>query len=110
LGLLPASRVRQIQQLHAYIAREVPADAALLVAGDFNDWGNTIMRMMASVGLRTNHGAPALTYPSRLPLVQLDHVYARGLHIVDTQVPKGGIWGRMSDHLPLLVELAWANQ
>ena len=110
LGLLPASRVRQIQQLHAYIAREVPAEAALLVAGDFNDWGNTIMRMMASVGLHTNHGAPALTYPSRLPLVQLDHVYARGLHIVDTQVPKGGIWGRMSDHLPLLVELAWAKQ
>jgi len=110
LGLLPASRVRQIQQLHAYIAREVPAEAALLVAGDFNDWGNTIMRMMASVGLHTNQGAPALTYPSRLPLVQLDHVYGRGLHIVATQVPKGGIWGRMSDHLPLLVELAWAKQ
>jgi endonuclease/exonuclease/phosphatase family metal-dependent hydrolase len=37
-------------------------------------------------------------------------VYARGVHIVDTQVPKGGIWGRMSDHLPLLVELAWAKR
>jgi endonuclease/exonuclease/phosphatase family metal-dependent hydrolase len=109
LGLLPASRVRQVKQLHNYIGRAVPAEAALLVAGDFNDWGNTITRMMAEAGLHTNHDTPALTYPSRLPLVQLDHVYARGLQIVDTQVPKGGIWGRMSDHLPLLVELAWAK-
>jgi hypothetical protein len=107
LGLLPASRVRQIKQLHDYIAREVPSDMPLLVAGDFNDWGSTITRMMADVGLRTNHKTAAPTYPSRLPLVQLDHVYARGVHIVDTEVPKGGIWGRMSDHLPLLVELAW---
>jgi endonuclease/exonuclease/phosphatase family metal-dependent hydrolase len=107
LGLLPASRVRQIKQLHDYILREVPADMPLLVAGDFNDWGSTISRMMAGVGLHTNVDTPAPTYPSRLPLVQLDHVYARGVHIVGTQVPKGGIWGRMSDHLPLLVELAW---
>jgi len=110
LGLLPASRVRQIQQLHAYIARVVPVESALLVAGDFNDWGSTIMRMMAGVGLHTNHDTPAPTFPSRLPLVQLDHVYARGLQILDTQVPKGRIWTRMSDHLPLLVELAWAKQ
>jgi endonuclease/exonuclease/phosphatase (EEP) superfamily protein YafD len=81
----------------------------LLVAGDFNDWGSTITRLMAEVGLQTNHDSPAPTYPSRLPLVQLDHVYARGLHIVGTQVPEGGIWGRMSDHLPLMVELAWGQ-
>lgn len=107
LGLLPASRVRQIKQLHDYIARVVPADMPLLVAGDFNDWGSTISRMMARVNLHTNRDAPAPTYPSRLPLVQLDHVYARGVQLVGTQVPKGGTWGRMSDHLPLLVELAW---
>jgi endonuclease/exonuclease/phosphatase family metal-dependent hydrolase len=37
LGLLPGSRIRQTQQLHDFIAREVPAEAPLLVAGDFND-------------------------------------------------------------------------
>ena len=26
---------------------------------------------------------------------------------VGTHVPRGPIWGRMSDHLPLLVEFAW---
>ncbi len=39
LGLLPGSRVRQIQQLHQFIEREVPAGAPVVVAGDFNDWG-----------------------------------------------------------------------
>ena len=107
LGLLPASRVRQIQQLQRYIDREVPHDAPLLVAGDFNDWGNTVSRMMARVGLHTNVDTPVATYPSRLPLVQLDHVYARGVHRLATHVPRGGIWGRMSDHLPLLSEFAW---
>ena len=32
LGLIPASRVRQVEQLHKYISREVPEGAALLVA------------------------------------------------------------------------------
>jgi endonuclease/exonuclease/phosphatase family metal-dependent hydrolase len=62
---------------------------------------------MASSGLHTNADVPVATYPSRLPLVQLDHVYARGVHRVATHVPRGGIWGRMSDHLPLLTEFAW---
>jgi endonuclease/exonuclease/phosphatase (EEP) superfamily protein YafD len=78
-----------------------------LVAGDFNDWGSAVAKMMASVGLHTDEGRPHPTYPSRLPLVQLDHVYARGVHRVATHVPRGPIWGRMSDHLPLLVEFAW---
>jgi endonuclease/exonuclease/phosphatase family metal-dependent hydrolase len=107
LGLLPGSRVRQTQQLHDFIQREVPADAPLLVAGDFNDWGRAVTRMMADVGLHTNEDRSHPTFPSRLPLVQLDHVYARGVHRVATHVPRGAIWRRMSDHLPLLVEFAW---
>jgi endonuclease/exonuclease/phosphatase family metal-dependent hydrolase len=107
LGLLPASRVRQTQQLHDYIARHVPSDALLVVAGDFNDWGNTVQKMMAEFGLHSHKGQVTPTYPSRLPLVQLDHVYARGLQAVRSFTPRGYIWGRMSDHLPLLVEFDW---
>ena len=109
LGLLPASRVRQTHMLHHYIAREVPADAPLVVAGDFNDWGNTVTRMMASVGLHANTDKPHATYPSRMPLAQLDYVYARGLRLLNTHVPKGRVWGRMSDHLPLIAEFAWES-
>ena len=39
LGLVKASRGRQVAQLQRFIQREIPASAPLLVAGDFNDWG-----------------------------------------------------------------------
>jgi endonuclease/exonuclease/phosphatase family metal-dependent hydrolase len=37
-GLFARSRARQAQAMIEWIAREVPADAPLIVAGDFNDW------------------------------------------------------------------------
>jgi len=107
LGLIPASRVRQITQLLAFIEREIPADAPVLVAGDFNDWGRRVGRMMQGAGLAEWSHSRALTYPSRLPIVQLDHVYARGLRPTGLMVPHGRIWGQMSDHLPLVAEFQW---
>ena len=97
LGLVPGSRVRQVGQLQRFIEREVPRD--------FNDWGPQTQRMLASFGLREYADARhALTYPARLPLAQLDHVYVRGLEPLGLQVPRGRIWWRMSDHLPLIAE------
>ena len=104
LGLIPASRLRQIRQLQVYIAREVPADARVLVAGDFNDWGTQMRQALNTIGLHDHIGAGQLTYPSRLPLVQLDYIYARHLKPTGIHVPRGRIWWRMSDHLPLLGE------
>lgn len=105
LGLVPGSRVRQVLQLQRFIEREVPAGAPLVVAGDFNDWGLQLKRMLAGFGLREYDGGEAVpTYPARLPLAQLDHVYARGLTPVGLHVPRGRAWWRMSDHLPLIAE------
>lgn len=104
LGLIPASRVRQIERLHHYIEREVPTDSPLLVAGDFNDWGSRVTKMMRTKNLMECEGAKHPTYPSRLPIVQLDHVYAKGLSPVSQMVPHGKIWSRMSDHLPLVAQ------
>jgi len=108
LGLVPASRVRQVEQLGRYLEREVDPQAPLLVAGDFNDWGQRLSRMMAHMGLH-EHSARTPTFPARLPLTQLDHVYARGLKPVGTWVPRGRIWHRMSDHLPLVADFAWLD-
>jgi endonuclease/exonuclease/phosphatase family metal-dependent hydrolase len=108
LGLVPASRVRQVEQLGRYLVREVDSQAPLLVAGDFNDWGQRLSRMMADMGLQ-EHGARTPTFPARLPLTQLDHVYARGLKPVGTWVPRGRIWHQMSDHLPLVADFAWLD-
>jgi endonuclease/exonuclease/phosphatase family metal-dependent hydrolase len=104
LGLIRASRVRQLAQLQQFIAREVPASAALIVAGDFNDVGAWVRRALAPMGLLAWQHSRMPTFPSRLPLVQLDHVYARGMTPHKLEVPRGRIWGRMSDHLPLIAE------
>jgi endonuclease/exonuclease/phosphatase family metal-dependent hydrolase len=65
---------------------------------------------MAAIGLTRSHattGAAArrLTFPSRVPVFALDRVYVRGFSCVSTTVPRGVAWSRMSDHLPLVVEL-----
>jgi endonuclease/exonuclease/phosphatase family metal-dependent hydrolase len=104
LGLIPASRARQVQQLAAYIAREIPPDVRLIVAGDFNDWGNQMRLALNRIQMHCFDKPGARTYPSRLPLAQLDYVYARGMQPLGLEVPRGRIWWRMSDHLPLLAE------
>jgi endonuclease/exonuclease/phosphatase family metal-dependent hydrolase len=104
LGLIAGSRVRQLEQLGRFIDREIPRREALVVAGDFNDWGTKLRPVMNALGLK-DFVAPRLhTYPSRLPLAQLDFVYSRGLKPVGVEIPKGRIWWRMSDHLPLIAE------
>jgi len=104
LGLIPASRTRQVEQLKRFIAREVPARAPLLVAGDFNDWGVHIQRALSAINLVALEDQRSATYPARLPVVQLDHIYSRGLTPVGLEIPRGRIWWRMSDHLPLIAE------
>lgn len=107
LGLIPASRVRQVAQLRRYIEREVPQAAALVVAGDFNDWGTRSQHAMNAIGLKSSDTVRCPTYPSRLPVVQLDQIFARGLRPLHLQVPRGKIWGQMSDHLPLIGEFGF---
>jgi len=104
LGLIKASRVRQLAQLRRFIEREIPADALVIVAGDFNDWGTTVQTTLGAAGLASFGEGKAATFPSRMPVVQLDHIYARGLTPLGLHVPRGRIWGRMSDHLPLIAE------
>lgn len=104
LGLIAGSRARQLEQLATFIEREVPRKAPLVVAGDFNDWGGKLRPVMRRHGFVDWSGERVATYPSRLPLTQLDYVYARGLKPMGVQVPRGRIWWRMSDHLPLIAE------
>lgn len=103
-GLIPASRIRQTAQLQRYIAREVPPDAPVVVAGDFNDWGTQVKKLLRTEALHSFEGPRTFTYPSRLPVVQLDHIYARGMQPLGLAAPRGRAWSRMSDHLPLIAE------
>lgn len=104
LGLIRASRQRQLAQLLRFVARELPLDAPLVVAGDFNDTEQFVARAFRASGLTAMAGQRLATFPSRLPLMQFDHVFARGMRPLSLAVPRGPIWSRMSDHLPLIAE------
>lgn len=106
LGLIAGSRGRQVEQMAQFIEREIPRREPVLVAGDFNDWGGKLRPIMNGHGFKDFLGERVATYPSRLPLTQLDYVYGRGLKPVGIQVPRGRIWWRMSDHLPLIAEFS----
>jgi endonuclease/exonuclease/phosphatase family metal-dependent hydrolase len=106
LGLIHSSRVRQVQRLAEYIEASVPAGAPLVVAGDFNDWGERLDAPMRKLGLARASGARVQpTFPSRVPVFALDRIYTRALSCASTYVPRGASWARMSDHLPLVAEL-----
>jgi len=110
LGLIHASRVRQVQRLAAFIRAEVPPNELLIVAGDFNDWGEKLDGPMNACGLHRavvpgQSAARLNTFPSRIPIFSMDRIYTRGLRCVSASVPRGPAWARMSDHLPLLADL-----
>ena len=107
-GLAHSSRVRQVARLADFIEHHVPRDEMLVVAGDFNDWGEKLDGPMRAIGLgraRAGGERAQRTFPSAVPLFSLDRVYTRGLACVSATVPRNSGWARMSDHLPLLVEL-----
>ncbi len=113
LGLIHASRVRQVQHLERFIATHVPPGERVIVAGDFNDWAEKLDPAMLAIGLtrgRARH-APKTdkpTFPSRVPVFALDRIYTRGMSCRATYVPRGSSWARMSDHLPLVAEFELA--
>ncbi len=107
LGLVPGSRARQIQAVLSYLRQQVPAAAALVLAGDFNAWGRGLTHTLARAGLHAHEAGRHRTFPARLPVVQLDHIYARHLQAQAVHVPKGGRLARLSDHLPLVGQFQW---
>ena len=112
-GLIHASRVRQVDKLRSFIDAHVPDGEALIVAGDFNDWGEKLDALMTACELdrAVVPGEPPTrvhTFPSRIPIFSMDRIYVRGFRCVGTAVPRGTTWARMSDHLPLVAELELA--
>ncbi len=114
-GLFAGGRRRQTDLLIDTIRTETPADAPLLIAGDFNDWRNhlsTPLRQALGVEevfehLSANKLAPraARTFPVGAPFFPLDRIYVRGIRIKSAAVLKGAPWRSLSDHAPLTADL-----
>lgn len=132
LGLIKQSRVRQANFLCDFVQREVPSNAALIVAGDFNDWQQRVDQLLRErlgveevaaaarfgpkyhgllarlLAWRNGSEVPASvarTFPSFAPWLTLDRIYVRGLRVMDMHVPQGLAWARCSDHAPLIADL-----
>ncbi len=109
LGLRESHRQVQLERLCALIDREVPRDAPLIVAGDFNDWRLVAHeRLHRCAGLRevfvSTFGRAARTFPARWPLLRLDRIYARHARVQPLRLPPRP-WSHLSDHAPLAAQL-----
>ena len=109
-GLFANGRRSQTSALIEYVRKEIPHDAPLIIAGDFNDWRNQMGKTLASeLDIRDvfhiAHGKPARSFPSRLPILRLDRIYVRGFQVLHNNVHVGGNWRRLSDHAALSTQL-----
>jgi endonuclease/exonuclease/phosphatase family metal-dependent hydrolase len=110
LGLAESHRVQQLDLLCEMVRSEVPDNAPLIVAGDFNDWrcraNNHLER---EIGLRevfvNAYGEAAKTFPSRFPLLCLDRIYVRNASVHLPVVLPRKPWSHLSDHAPLVAEI-----
>jgi len=109
LGLRESHRQRQMAALCDLVEAEIPADAPLLVAGDFNDWRRRADGILARCALHevfvAATGQPALTFPAHWPLLAMDRIYVRNVHVERARVLSGRPWSHLSDHTPLLVDV-----
>jgi len=114
LGLTEMHRRHQLARLCETVHHEVPADAPLVVAGDFNDWRLRADAMLVPCGLtevfRHTQGRHARTFPASLPLLRLDRIYVRGVATYRPLPLPRRPWAQLSDHAPLAAEIELAEQ
>ncbi|MCX9154798.1 endonuclease/exonuclease/phosphatase family protein [Niveibacterium sp. 24ML] len=114
VSLTDAQRRRQLSSLIERVHDEIPPDAPVIIAGDFNDWRNKANDWLArQLGMHEVFtqltGRPARSFPSKLPVLTLDRIYVRHLKPLNAAVLRGHGWANVSDHAPLTAELAYTG-
>lgn len=110
LGLRERHRKRQLELLCEMVAAEVPPEAPLVVAGDFNDWRRRAHHVLERcAGLREvfvhSHGRAPRTFPARWPMLPLDRIYVRNARVHAPVILPPRPWSHLSDHAPLAAEI-----
>lgn len=112
LGLLGAERVRQTEALigPGWLGAEMPDNARVLLAGDLNAISRSasyrlLVRRLRDVQI-AGGGRVKGTFPSRLPLLRIDHIFVgKGIGVRGAFVHDSPLARRASDHLPLCADL-----
>ena len=113
LGLSESERHWQARHLLRHPVFRASAHLPTLIAGDFNDWRDTLARgPFAEHAFDQVTGPPSRfrSFPAYMPLLSLDKMFHRGgisihaAHLVRTPLSR-----RASDHLPLVVDFELAS-
>ena len=110
LSLIESHRTLQMDSLCKLIHAHIPAQAPVVVAGDFNDWRHRARDQLAAGAdlhevFVQAHGHPAKTFPARRPLLRLDRIYVRNAIGHKPVVLPHKPWSHLSDHAPLAAEI-----
>ena len=111
-GLHAAERRQQANRLMATLGEPVPASRreahAVLLMGDLNEWRGR-RGAIRSLDRRLGPSTAARTFPSWMPLLSLDRIYAGGPAVLrDVDVYRSPLARLASDHLPLVGSLSWS--
>lgn len=109
-GLFQRGRGLQFNALVERIRKMVPPNAPLIIAGDFNDWRNHASHLLAKElhlleVFESSSGKPAPSFPAGMPLLRMDRIYVRGLHIQQGEMCAHHHWSKISDHVALSATL-----
>lgn len=108
LDLTQTGRDKQTKMIidHMIPEKETP----WILVGDFNDWNKKISpiiesKLGAKEAFKQLYGRYPLTFPSLMPMLSLDRVYLHKIKPVDGYALTDKKWRKLSDHLPLYVEI-----
>ena len=108
LDLTQGGRDQQAKMIIDDLKQE--AETPWVLLGDFNDWNKKISKrieheLSVKEAFKALHGKYPATFPSLLPVLSLDRVFLNKMKAVTATTLKDGHWRKLSDHLPLYVEM-----
>jgi len=109
-GLFEGERRNQTRKLLDYVHNNVPPEAPLIIAGDFNDWRKSSHKLITKelkvfdAYHRINHRV-ANTFPAIRPMLPMDRIYLRGFQVKSCKIMSNREWRSISDHCALLAKV-----
>jgi len=108
LGLAERERHWQVERLLTHHLFRQRDDLPTVIAGDTNDWRNTLCRGQFRLHGYEHVTSPASrhrTFPAYLPVGSLDKIFVRGaLRIRHVRIVRSPLARIASDHLPLVID------
>ena len=108
LGLAEKERHWQVNHLLTHHLLRLAEDLPVVVAGDSNDWRNTLAKGPFATHNFLQATAPVSrfrSFPAYFPMGSLDKAFVRGdVFVRHARVVRSALARRASDHLPLVID------